>query len=71
MAGEMNEDLKKCAFCKKTAPKAKKYYRNGRYYCNKNCWTKAKEKARGDAAEAAETPEVTEAPEATEAAAEA
>jgi len=45
MADEKNEDLKKCGFCKKTAPKLKRYYRNGRFYCNMNCWTKAKKEA--------------------------
>lgn len=45
MADEKNEDLKKCASCKKTVQKAKRYYRNGRYYCNMNCWNKAKAKA--------------------------
>ena len=54
MAEATNEDLKKCASCKKTAPKAKRYYRNGRYYCNMNCWTKAKKEAKAAAAEQAE-----------------
>ena len=42
MAGEQTEDLKKCAACKKTVNRTKRYYRNGRYYCNKNCWNKVK-----------------------------
>ncbi|MFH1360532.1 MAG: hypothetical protein ABIJ41_05790 [Candidatus Omnitrophota bacterium] len=33
-----------CLNCKKPLRKATKYYRNGQYYCNKNCW-KAKSKA--------------------------
>ena len=37
-----NEELMKCGHCKKTVKPAKRYYRNGKYYCNKNCWTKAK-----------------------------
>ncbi len=40
----VNEELKKCAECKKAVKKAKKFYRNGKYYCNSNCWRKAKEK---------------------------
>ncbi len=53
MAKEISEVLKKCAFCNKNVKKAKKYYRNGRYYCNLNCWRKGVEKAAADAAEAA------------------
>ncbi|HSV43837.1 MAG TPA: hypothetical protein VLJ10_04705 [Candidatus Bathyarchaeia archaeon] len=53
MAKEISEVLKKCAFCNKNVKKAKKYYRNGRYYCNTNCWRKGVEKAAADAAEAA------------------
>lgn len=45
MAEATNEDLKKCGFCKKTAKKVTRYYRNSRFYCNMNCWTKAKKAA--------------------------
>ena len=55
MAEATQEDLKKCGFCKKTANKAKRYYRNGKYYCNPNCWRKAKAKLAAEAAESAET----------------
>lgn len=48
MAPELSDELKKCAFCKKNAKKAKRFYRNGRYYCNMNCWTKSQEKATAD-----------------------
>lgn len=54
MPDKMNEDLKKCAECKKTVDKAKKYYRNGRYYCNPNCWRKAKAKLAAEAAQKSE-----------------
>ncbi|MCR4337476.1 MAG: hypothetical protein NUV91_06695 [Candidatus Omnitrophica bacterium] len=27
-----------CPSCKKRLKKAKRYYRNGAYYCNRNCW---------------------------------
>ena len=39
---------KNCAGCNKPLKKAKKYYRNGAYYCNKNCF---KNKAAPAAAE--------------------
>ena len=56
MPDQTNEDLKKCAACKKTVKKAKRYYRNGKYYCNSNCWKKAKAKlAATKASEAAES----------------
>ncbi len=29
---------KNCPSCKKPMPKIKRYYRNGVYYCNKNCF---------------------------------
>jgi len=49
---EENEALKNCGACKKPVSKAKKYYRNGQYYCNQNCWNKAKVKAKEAASEA-------------------
>ena len=36
---------KTCAGCKKRLPKIKRYYRNGTYYCNKNCFKKAQVEA--------------------------
>ena len=27
-----------CLACNKPLMKLKKYYRNGKYYCNKKCW---------------------------------
>ena len=29
--------VKNCAACNKPLKKAKRYYRNGKYYCNKKC----------------------------------
>ena len=29
---------KKCAQCNKSLKKTRRYYRNGNYYCNKNCF---------------------------------
>ena len=46
------EAMKACGACKKQVTKVKRYYRNGRYYCNENCWKKAKQKA-AEAAKAA------------------
>ena len=37
---EMAEAAKNCAGCKKLISKARRYYRNGAYYCNKNCYQK-------------------------------
>ncbi len=31
-------EIKTCAACSKPLKKVKRYYRNGKYYCNKNCW---------------------------------
>jgi len=45
MGAEKNEELRKCAACKKAVNRAKRFYRNGRYYCNQNCWNKAKAEA--------------------------
>ena len=48
---EVVEAVKNCAGCKKVIKKAKRYYRNGAYYCNKNCYKKKMSSA--DAAEKA------------------
>ena len=34
------EAVKNCAGCKKPIKRAKRYYRNGAYYCNNNCFKK-------------------------------
>ncbi len=43
MAEEIQEVGKNCAGCKKPLKKARKYYRNGKYFCNNNCFQKAQE----------------------------
>lgn len=48
---EQNEAMKNCAECKKAISRVKRYYRNGAYYCNKNCYQK---KVAGVAAKSAE-----------------
>ena len=37
---EVVEAIKNCAECKKIIKRARRYYRNGAYYCNKNCYRK-------------------------------
>ena len=39
------EEIKTCPGCKKPLKRAKRYYRNGEYYHNKNCWKNATQKA--------------------------
>lgn len=52
-AAPKEEVKKNCPACKKALKKSKKYYREGGYYCNKNCWAKAKAGASQESAEAA------------------
>ena len=47
----MSELAKNCAACKKALSRAKRYYRNGLFFCNKNCY---KKKVAKDAAQPAE-----------------
>lgn len=51
------EEVKNCPACKKPLKKARRFYRNGAYYCNNNCFKKvqatAKEAKAVDAAEEA------------------
>ena len=35
------EEVKNCPACKKPLKKARRYYRNGAYYCNNNCAKKS------------------------------
>ncbi len=37
-AAPTTESLKNCFGCKKPMKRVQKYYRNGHYFCNKNCW---------------------------------
>jgi hypothetical protein len=48
------EEVKNCPVCKKPLRKARRFYRNGAYYCNNNCFKKAQAAAKPDAAKAAE-----------------
>ena len=50
---ELAEAAKNCAGCKKSISRAKRYYRNGAYYCNKNCYQKKIADLAAKAAEAA------------------
>ena len=38
---EVKEEGKNCPACKKIMKRKTRYYRNGAYYCNKNCYKKA------------------------------
>ena len=49
------EEVKNCPACKKPLKKARRFYRNGAYYCNNNCFKKVQATAKAEAAEAAET----------------
>ena len=35
------EEIKNCPACKKPLKRARRFYRNGGYYCNANCFKKA------------------------------
>jgi len=50
MADKKEEAVKNCPACKKVVKKAKKFYRDGKYYCNFNCWRKTKAKPAEEAA---------------------
>ena len=47
------EEVKNCPACKKPLKKARRFYRNGGYYCNNNCFKKVQATAKAAAAEAA------------------
>ncbi len=36
-----DEKQTNCLACGKPIKKLKRYYRNGKFYCNKKCWRKA------------------------------
>jgi hypothetical protein len=40
-ASPVTEEVKNCPACKKPLKKARRFYRNGAYYCNNNCFKKA------------------------------
>ncbi len=47
------EEVKNCPACKKPLKKARRFYRNGAYYCNNNCFKTVQAKAADAAATAA------------------
>ncbi|MBI3602184.1 MAG: hypothetical protein HY209_04755 [Candidatus Omnitrophica bacterium] len=51
--GSAVEEVKNCPACKKPLRKARRYYRNGTYYCNSNCFKKADATAKAAKTEAA------------------
>ena len=46
------EEVKNCPACKKPLKKARRFYRNGAYYCNNNCFKKVQATAKAAADEA-------------------
>jgi hypothetical protein len=48
------EEVKNCPACKKLLKKARRFYRNGAYYCNNNCFKKVWAQAQAKTAESAE-----------------
>ena len=40
-AKPVEEKQTNCLACNKPIMKLKRYYRNGKFYCNKKCWQKA------------------------------
>lgn len=38
---ETQEKQTNCPACGKPIKKLKRYYRNGKFYCNKKCWRKS------------------------------
>ena len=48
------EEVKNCPACKKPLKKARRFYRNGAYYCNSNCFKKVLATTAEKAAKAAE-----------------
>ncbi|MBF0504341.1 MAG: hypothetical protein HQL14_04475 [Candidatus Omnitrophica bacterium] len=51
------EEVKNCPVCKKPLKKARRFYRNGAYYCNNNCFKKAQATAKAAASEASASAE--------------
>jgi len=45
------EEVKNCPACKKPLKKARRFYRNGAYYCNNNCFKKFQATAKSTADE--------------------
>ena len=51
------EEVKNCPSCKKPLKRSRRYYRNGKYYCNNNCFHKATATAKEEKAEQGEAKE--------------
>jgi len=60
---EKKEIGKNCTECKKALKKSKRYYREGSYYCNNNCYRKNADKKAEEAAQAAKEAEQNQAQE--------
>ena len=45
---EAVEVASNCAECKKSISRAKRYYRDGAFYCNKNCYKKKIDKIKAE-----------------------
>ena len=56
------EEVKNCPACKKPLRRARRFYRNGAYYCNNNCFKKVQATAK--AAKEAAAAEKSEEPKA-------
>jgi len=44
MSEEKKSKVFNCASCGKPLKKIKRYYRDGKYWCDKDCWRKSKKK---------------------------
>ena len=55
------EEVKNCPACNKPLKRARRFYRNGKYFCNNVCFKNADEKAKAAKAEAAATAEAPQA----------
>lgn len=55
-AAPIAEEVKNCPACKKPLKRARRFYRNGAYYCNNNCFKKAQAAAAKAGADKAEQP---------------
>ena len=47
------EEIKNCPACKKPLKKARRYYRDGSYYCNSHCFKKVNAAAKAAKAQEA------------------
>ena len=61
------EEVKNCPSCKKPLKKARRFYRNGAYYCNINCFKKVDATAKEAKAKEAEAASAKAQPAAEEA----